>query len=259
MNKYALLGTSAIVCAVLLGSVTPAAAQTAATPGSAVEVGELVITGSRIRRTEFNSPSPVSVITAESASLQGIVDTSSILQSSVLGATSQQINNNFTGFVTTGGGGANTLSLRGLGAQRSLTLINGRRAGPAGVGGTVGPFDLNTIPSSLIDRVEIVTGGASSIYGSDAIAGVVNIFTKTNNDKLEMSVYGNAPFDKGGEQYRASISKGWTFDRGYVSAAAEYYKNEGLRYKDRDYLECPVDYISNPTTKERLDLRETDG
>jgi len=235
------------------------AEQTAAPKGETAEVEAVVVTGSRIKRNEYNSASPVTVISSESAELQGMVDTASILQGSILGATASQINNNYTGFVTTGGGGANTLSLRGLGAQRSLTLINGRRAGPAGVGGTVGPFDLNVIPSSVVDRTEILTGGASSVYGSDAIAGVVNIITKRNSDDGEMSVYGNVPFKSGGEVYRLNASKGFTFDRGYASIALDYYKNNGLRFKDRDYLNCPQDYVFDPSTGDRLDLKMSDG
>jgi iron complex outermembrane receptor protein len=263
-DKRNLLATTVIAGIAMLGVVSAASAQTAkpapkAEEPAANEVEELVVTGSRIKRSEFNSASPVTVITSESAELQGQVDTASILQSSILGSTSQQINNNFTGFVTTGGNGANTLSLRGLGAQRSLTLINGRRAGPAGIGGTVGPFDLNVIPSSVVDRTEILTGGASSIYGSDAIAGVVNIMTKRNSDDGEMAVYANVPFSKGGEVYRANISKGWTFSRGYLNVAGDYYQSNGLRFKDRDYLNCPQDYTFDPVTGARRDLVMPDG
>ncbi len=244
---------SALAAVLGLMAVTPAAAQSGA-PDDEVAVEELVVTGSRIRRTEFNSAQPLTILTNESANLRGVANTAQILQTAPQGATAQQINNNFTGFVTTGGNGANTISLKGLGAQRTLTLINGRRAGPAGVGGTVGPFDLNTIPASLIDRIEILSGGASSIYGSDAIAGVVNIFTQQNDDRLKMDVFTSVPFRSGGEEHRASLSKGWTFDRGHLTIAGEFYKSRGLQFKDRDYLECPVDYVSNPDTRERIDL-----
>jgi iron complex outermembrane receptor protein len=263
LNKKILFATTVMAGVVALGfAASPVLAQTTTTTTAAAssdEVEAVVVTGSRIKRSEYNSASPVSVISSESAELQGLVDTASILQGSILGATSQQINNNFTGFVTTGGGGANTLSLRGLGAQRSLTLINGRRAGPAGVGGTVGPFDLNVIPSSIVDRTEILTGGASSVYGSDAIAGVVNIITKPANDEGQISVYANVPFQSGGEVYRFNASKGWKFDRGYVNVAGDYYESKGLRFKDRDYLECPQDYTFDPVTGERRDLVMPNG
>ena len=130
-----------------------------------------MVTGSRIKTTTYSSPAPLSVITGEQAELIGAVDTSQILQLSTVAANAVQINNFFTGFVTTGGPGANTLSLRGLGVDRTLFLLNGQRLGPAGVGGTVGPFDLNVLPASIIDHIDILKDGASSIYGSDAVAG----------------------------------------------------------------------------------------
>jgi iron complex outermembrane recepter protein len=99
----------------------------------------IVVTGSRIRRSEFTSSQPVQIITAEEATLEGLVDTSEILQGSTIANTAGQINNYFTGSVLTGGPGVNTLSLRGLGAERTLVLLNGRRAGPAGARGPGGP------------------------------------------------------------------------------------------------------------------------
>ncbi|MGA0607647.1 TonB-dependent receptor plug domain-containing protein [Phenylobacterium sp. VNQ135] len=260
-TRNVLLGSSALISAAVLGLAAPAAAQTTNNPSataapSDVAVEEITVTGSRIRRTEFNSAQPVTILTTDAAELRGAVNTAQVLQTLPVGATAQQINDNFTGFVTTGGGGANTISLRGLGAQRTLALINGRRAGPAGVGGTVGPFDLNTIPSSLVDRIEILSGGASAVYGSDAVAGVVNFFTEEEDDRWKFELFGSVPQKSGGEEYRASVSKGFKFDRGHLQVAGEFYKNEGLRFKDRSYLECPVDYVSSPETRERLDLRD---
>jgi iron complex outermembrane receptor protein len=203
----------------------------------------VVVTGSRIRRTEFTSTQPLQIITAEEATLEGLVDTSEILQSSTVAATAGQINNYFTGFVTVGGPGVNTLSLRGLGAQRTLVLLNGRRAGPAGARGQVGPTDLNVIPSSLIERVEILTDGASSIYGSDAVAGVVNIITRENLDGGFVNGYTNQPFEAGGEELNFSIGQGWRFDQGYLSVSADYYERSPLLFGDRDYFACPQQYL----------------
>ena len=123
---------------------------------------ELVVTGSRIKTTTFNSPAPLTTITAEQAQLTGNVDTTQILQLSPVAANAVQINNFFTGFVTTGGPGVNTLSLRGLGTDRTLILLNGERLGPAGVSGTVASVDLNVLPASMIDHIEILKDGASS-------------------------------------------------------------------------------------------------
>lgn len=82
------------------------------------------------------------------------------------------------GSVTEGGAGNESISMRGLGANRTLVLLNGRRAGPAGTRGQVAAFDMNSIPVSAVERVEILKDGASSLYGSDAVAGVINIITK---------------------------------------------------------------------------------
>ena len=186
--------------------------ETKAEEASTVE--DVVVTGSRIRRNEFTSSAPIQVITSEQSTLEGLVDTTQILQESSVASGSFQTNNQLTGFVTTGGPGANSISLRGLGASRTLVLLNGRRVGPAGVQGTVGPVDLNVIPSSIIERVEILKDGASSIYGSDAVAGVINIITKSNLDGAVLDVYANQPFQQGGAQYRLSGAWGRTFEIG---------------------------------------------
>ena len=209
----------------------------------ATEVGDIVVTGSRIRRDEYSSASPVEIITAEEATLEGLVDAGEILQSSTAAAVATQINNNFTGFITTGGPGVNTLSLRGLGAQRTLILLNGRRIGPAGVRGTVGPVDLNVIPSSLVDRYELLLDGASSIYGSDALAGVANILTPTTRDGGTMEAFATVPFEEGGEEYLLNGSFGKVFDNGYATIGAEYRERAALHVRDRDYLSCPNDYV----------------
>lgn len=112
----------------------------------------IVITGSRLRRNEFTSASPIQVINAEVATLEGLVDTAEILQSASVAAGSFQLNNQFGGFVVEGGTGINSISLRGLGAQRSLVLLNGRRPGPAGTRGQVSGFDLNVIPRVILQR-----------------------------------------------------------------------------------------------------------
>ncbi|TFW12510.1 TonB-dependent receptor [Brevundimonas intermedia] len=208
----------------------------------AAQVEEVVVTGTRIRRSEYSSSQPIQVITSEQAALEGLADTTEILQSSSAANNATQINNFFTGFVTTGGPGVNTISLRGLGEQRTLVLVNGRRVGPAGVRGTVGPTDLNTIPSSQIERVEILTDGASSIYGSDAVAGVINIITKTNQDGGNVEFYTNQPLEGGGEEYRVNGSFGKSFDRGYITAGADYYERKELLFGDRDYFQCPQEF-----------------
>lgn len=270
LDRKLLLGSTVIAgFAAALAVATPAVswAQTTPPPASSqsddedddTEVEALVVTGSRIKRSEFTSPAPVQVITAEQSSLEGLVDTTEILQQSTLASGSFQWNNQLTGFITNGGPGGNSVSLRGLGEQRTLVLLNGKRAGPAGVSGRVGPFDLNVIPSSLIERVEILKDGASSIYGSDAVAGVVNLITKTNLDGFEVNVYGNQSFEGGGEQFRINGAWGTTFDRGYINAAVDYYELKPLTRGDREDTACAADYLTSAATGARVDYLGLDG
>ncbi len=221
----------------------------------AAEVEEVVVTGSRIKRSEFNSPNPIQVLTSEASQLAGVSDTASMLQGSTLATGSPQITSTIsTAFVTAGGPGAQTLSLRGLGANRTVVLLNGRRAGPAGVRGQVSSVDLNVIPESIIDRVEILKDGASSVYGSDAIAGVVNIITKKNLDGGSFDAFASQPEQRGGEQYKLDFTWGKTFARGYFSFTVDYSKTKELTRGDRSYLGCAAQYQTDATTHQRSDL-----
>jgi iron complex outermembrane receptor protein len=265
-QRKLLLCTSMIVgFAAMTASTAFAQSQPAPTSSSTTaakdeaEVEAVVVTGSRIKRTAFTSPSPIQVITSEQSALKGLVDTAEILQQSTATGGSSQTNNELTGYVATGGPGVNTISLRGLGDNRTLVLLNGHRLPPSGVRGTVGPVDLNTVPSSIIDHVEILKDGASAIYGSDAVAGVVNFITKSNMDGGRIKVNANVPFESGGEAYAVDGAWGKTFDRGYVSISGNYSKSEALRRSDRKNTSCAQDYLFNPTTGDRLDYKDTSG
>jgi len=218
---------------------------------------EVVVTGSRIRRNEFTAAVPVQVITAERAELSGLLSASEILQGSSVAAGSGQINDTFTGFVINGGAGVNTLSLRGLGAQRTLVLLNGRRVGPSGVSGTVSAVDLNIIPNSVVSRFEILKDGASSIYGSDAVAGVANIITSVE-EGFDVGATVNASEDGGAENGAIWGSYGKTSDLVSFAISGEYQRREELNIGDRPNLACPedryfaLDADGNPTD-ERTD------
>lgn len=209
----------------------------------AAQLERVTVTGSLLRRMEYESTSPVQVITADTSVSVGQIDTAEFLQKSSVAAGSTQINHQFAGFVVEGGTGVQTVSLRGLGAERTAVLLNGHRPGPAGTRGQVLAFDLNVIPQSIIQRIEIVKDGSSSIYGSDAVAGAVNIITRKNFDGPEFSFGGRAPFKRGGESYTASVANGWNFDNGNAILAAEVFQHRPLRYADRDFLNCSADLI----------------
>ncbi|MDZ7645502.1 MAG: TonB-dependent receptor plug domain-containing protein [Woeseiaceae bacterium] len=215
---------------------------------------EVVVTGSRIRKDVFTSSAPMEVIDVEEASIQGIANIGQLLQGSTVAAGSPQVTaaTSFQ-FVTNGGLGAQTISLRGLGANRTLVLLNGRRAGPSGVQGAVSAFDLNVLPLSTIERVEILKDGASSIYGSDAVAGVVNIITR-KDDGLTIDGFMSVPQESGGEESRINASWGKSFDRGSFRVTADYSLKSHLRRGDRDYFNCGNQYVFDPDTGERADL-----
>lgn len=217
---------------------------------NAEEVEDVVVVGSRLRGTYSRSPSPVQVVTREESTLAGYASTAQILQGTGVTGGSSQINNAYGGFVTDGGPGANTLSLRGLGPTRTLVLLNGRRVSPAGSRGAVGSADLNVLPSAMIERIEILRDGASSIYGSDAVAGVVNIITRNNIDGITVEGQYNSPTDANGAgaQSRLSIVGGIQGDRFHLSGSAEYYHRDEIALGDRDFTKCNTDYRLNRST-----------
>lgn len=243
---FASLSAMAVVIA------APAMAQESAPAESSAETAApedaIVVTGSRLRGvTPFNSPDPIAVIDPNIASKEGKFDLASTLQSSPIAAGSTQITAAISSnFVTNGGPGAQTIDLRGLGPNRTLVLLNGRRAGPAGTRGGVSSFDLNVLPQSIAENVEILKTGASSVYGSDAVAGVVNIKTKTNTNGLELNGTVSVPFDGGGEEYRVNAVWGKTFSRGHILVAGDYTKINELKRGDRAYLACPEAYTFRP-------------
>ena len=204
---------------------------------------EIVTTGSRIRKDTFSSSSPIDVVLTEKAAPSGVSDLGKLLQSTTVAAGAPQVTAaTSTAFVQNGGQGVSTLSLRGLGANRTLTLINGRRAGPAGTRGGVSSFDLNVIPLAAIERIEILKDGASSIYGSDAVAGVVNIFTKKENGG-SIDGYFMQPGQSGGKESRLSATWGREGDWGDFRLTFDYDHEAELKLGDRKYFSCTEQYI----------------
>jgi len=214
--------------------------------------GTIVITGSRIRHDTYNTDSPVELITREDAILAGSRSTAEVLQSSAVTSGTAQINGTFLGFVSEGGPAANTVGLRGLGAARTLILLNGRRLAPAGAGPELVAADLNVLPTNIVQRIEVLREGASSIYGSDAIAGVINVITDTAVDGLTFDFYTNQPIEHGGggRTYRTSAVWGKIFDRGHITGSVEYRQTSGLRVGDRKEFTCPTDLFTNRATGE---------
>lgn len=250
------------IAAAVMTALCPATAVVAQdTEASDESIEEIVAIGSRIRRDSFSSAAPIDVVLTETASAKGFNDVASLLQATTVAAGAPQVTTSISavGFTTEGfdpadgGVGTSTLSLRGLGANRTLVLLNGRRAGPAGVGGAVSSFDLGAVPLSAIERIEVLKDGASSIYGSDAVAGVVNLITK-KTDGATFEAFISQPSESGGEQSRINGSWGKKFERGYFRATAAYNKTEIMKRADRDFFNCEEDYTFDTTTGERADL-----
>jgi iron complex outermembrane recepter protein len=227
------------VSSAIAAAQTPTPARPNATDDA--PLAEVTVTGSRIRKDEYSSAAPVQIITSERSTLEGLADTAQVLQQATVASGSGQINSTFSGFVVDGGPGTQTLSIRGLGAQRTLILLNGRRLPPAGSGGQVGPVDLNIIPDSIINRIELLKDGASSIYGSDAVAGVANIITRTRATGGEISGQTNR-ISGGGDQSTLNGTWGWATDKGGASISAEWYRREKLSVGEREFSRCQQDY-----------------
>lgn len=221
-----------------------AAAETAAEPevlaasaAAADAPGDeaIVVTGSRLRRdSNLDSPSPVVSITAETfRGEQEVADALRTIPALSASVTSAQ---SIAPSETDGGGavGAATLNLRGLGAERTLVLVNGRRH-VAGVAETA-VVDINSIPASLIKEVEVLTGGASAVYGADAVTGVVNFILERDFDGLELGMTGGVSDQGDGENFDAFVKFGKNFadGRGNITLVGDYNWDKGLRFGNRE-------------------------
>jgi len=221
--------TSAVRLAVGVGAVSatmPFAVTAIAQEEQIIE--EVLITGSRIRRPDLESVSPYTTIGAEEFKLSGTINVEQKLAElpSTLPSFGSGSNNP--------GDGTARVDLRGLGSFRTLVLVNGRRWIPATQTGVV---DLNTIPGTLIKRVDVVTGGASAVYGSDALAGVVNFEMIDDFEGVEIGGLYDITTEGDGEKYNMDITMGGNFadGRGNAVVYASYSKREALFAGERDF------------------------
>ena len=213
------------------------------------EEAGIVVTGSRIARDTYNSPSPLTVVTRDDATVAGFNSSSELLQSTSITAGARQIDNTFGGFIVSGGPGTNTLSLRSLGTARTLVLLNGRRLAPSGTSGSLLSADLNVLPNAIVDRIEVLKDGASSIYGSDAIAGVVNVITDKKVSGLTLDGGVSIPGVGEGTTRRLAVVAGYNGDRVHIAGSLEIYDRSNLSYGAHPYLACQTEYVrSSPTT-----------
>ena len=197
------------------------------------EIEQIVVTGSRIARPEAEATSPMAVIGTEAIALLGTQNIENILNvmPQVVATTTSASNNP--------GGGVATVNLRNLGSQRTLVLVDGRRYVSYDVNQVV---DLNTIPASLIERIDVVTGGRSAVYGSDAIAGVVNFVMKDHFEGVEFNTAGSVTGRGDGQAYGGDMTIGGDFADGKGNAVmfGSYYKRDGILAGARNFSKVAV-------------------
>ena len=189
------------------------------------EIERIEITGSRIKRIDLETANPVTVFSSEDIVASGMTTLEDLIQnmSSINGsAEGSSINNGSRGFATA--------ALRGLGAGRTLVLINGRRYASS---------DLNAIPTAIVDRIEITRDGASTIYGSDAIAGVINIITKKHFDGMAFQAQYSQTDKQDGETTLVAATVGTTSEKGNVFFSLQYTDRKAIYQGERDFSACP--------------------
>ena len=245
-RRSTLLGATAVALA-LPGTALHAQAAPDATveaPAADEDAGTLVVTGSRIARDGFSAPTPVAVIGAAElkaepqANIGDFVNTLPTVRGSQTSSTN-------AGSLSNGQAGIATVNLRGLGAQRTLVLIDGQRSVAST---TVGFVDTQTVPQGLIKGIEVVTGGASSVYGSDAVSGVVNFILNRDFEGLKteyefgITDHGDVP------NHTLRVTAGLPFagGRGHILVAGDYFQQTGVDTYDRPWQDSGFFQIDNP-------------
>ncbi|MGN4197164.1 TonB-dependent receptor domain-containing protein [Burkholderia gladioli] len=236
---------SAAAAAVATPAGAAASPSTAAAPKS-TSLKTFVVTGSRIPRTEKEGATPVTVITGKDLEAKGYRNVYDALQSQTQNTGFSQgadYGNTFTP-------AANAINLRGLGANHTLVLVDGRRVAdyPIAYDGNVNFVNLANIPSEMIDRIEILNGAASAVYGSDAIAGVVNIIMKKHIDGIEVNVKGGRTWDGGGGNGRLQVSGGKEFGALSTVFGLEISKTNPIWSGQHDFMSSASLEGETPTT-----------
>jgi iron complex outermembrane receptor protein len=251
-NKIA----KAVRLAMIFGAASAATISTqafSADEEKAEDVERIEVTGSRIKRTDLEGASPVTIITTEAMKVEGNFTVADALRGSTF--------NSFGSFSERSGSSAQsqaTIDLRGAGSNRTLVLLDGKRLpGSPTLGGQ--SANLNSIPMAAVERIEILTDGASSTYGSDAIAGVVNIILKKNYEGLEFNIgAGHRDRDEGTTSSEFSVIGGISNDKGNITFAFDHQKRLGISDGARDFTAARAEDL-NGDGKIEIYTDETDG
>jgi outer membrane receptor protein involved in Fe transport len=222
----------------------PAAAETppaAAEPKKAAVEEEILVTGSRIRRKDLTTPAPVAVLSREDFQASGKLTIGEFLQTlpEQGNAPNFQLNN---GGATYDADGATRVNLRSLGVSRTLVLLNGRRLPSSGFGANSASPDLNTIPTAAVERIEVLKDGASAIYGSDAIGGVVNVITRRDWAGTEASAQAGVSSRGDAQTYDVQVTTGRTTDSGSLLFSVGYFDQKSSWLRDRNWSKYALTY-----------------
>jgi outer membrane receptor protein involved in Fe transport len=206
---------------------------------------EVVVTGSRIPRTAVDGPAPVVTITAQDITNNGFATAAEIMSSLTQNLGALDNNQNTDGFSP----GAQAVDLRGLGPNHTLVLVNGRRIAdyPQSYQGNSNFTDISNIPAALIDRVEILSGSASAVYGSDAISGVINFILKQHADGTTVDFRAGATQHGGGASQRFQLTSGFSTDRLEALFGIELFNQNPLWAYQRDYTNSRLDSPADPS------------
>lgn len=209
-------------------------ASTTAQPATTLD--KVTVTGSRIKRVDIEGPTPVTVVTAEDIQAQGFNTVYEALNTLTQNDIGRLQNELTAGSFTQG---AQFVSLRGLSPSYQLVLINGRRVAdyPHPYNGQSNAINVGSIPAAAVERIEVLTGGASAIYGSDAVAGVINIILKTNYEGDLVTLRGGTTTEGGGDSGRVQWVGGKTGERWGVNYAFEYLHRDTIWASQRDFMD----------------------
>lgn len=235
---------SSALLSLVISAVTASTGVQAQSDSPQSQVESIVITGSRIARDGYDSPTPVSVLGEDdlNAEAPGSVAEFAMTLPSIQGSTTASTS---SGSLSSGNAGIASLNLRGLGTGRTLVLFDGQRSV---VSSAVGLVDTNTFPQSLVQRIEVVSGGASSAYGSDAIAGVVNFILDRDYTGFKTSIETGEASEYGAGNERIEVTAGTDFadGQGHLLLSAEMFDREGIHYTAPDWVEDGHFGIVNP-------------
>ncbi|GAB5382134.1 MAG: TonB-dependent receptor [Aliiglaciecola sp.] len=219
-------------------------------PDADSSVEKIEVTGSRIKRTDMESTVPISIISSAEIAASGNINLADVLKQQPVTIST---NNTSSTTFTTSSVGINNTALRNLGTARTLILVNGRRF-VSGLSPSVGyGVDLNSIPAAMIERIEILKSASSAVYGSDAVAGVINIILKDDMEGVEVSTQFGMAEEGDSERNQINLTAGGNWDKGNAWVSVGFDKTRGIRAQDRSFSEFDIAVVLDENDNEVYD------